>query len=81
MWISKKEYKKIIDEKQSFEKSAEYRGILYRNFAERNTMLSNENDRLREEIEQLKIKYANEVNKNFELASYLSENQQYKQVF
>ena len=73
MWISKKEYKKIMDERQSFKQSMEHRGILYRDFAERSTILLNENDRLRKEIEQLKVKYADEVLKNFELANHLSK--------
>ena len=37
-------------------------------------MLTNDNINLRQELEQLKVKYADEVKKNFELASYLSEN-------
>lgn len=74
MWISKKEYKKLMDKNQSLKQSAEYRGILYRDLAERNAILSNENMILRKEIDQLKVKYADEVEKNFKLASYLSEN-------
>lgn len=74
MWISKKEYKKLIDEKQSFEEYAEYRGVLYKDLAQRNAMLLDENMRLNKEIDQLKVKYADEVEKNFKLASYLSAN-------
>jgi hypothetical protein len=74
MWISRKEYKKLIDEKQSSEQSAEYRQILYRELAGRNAILSSENMKLRAEVDQLTIKYADEVEKNFKLASYLSEN-------
>lgn len=74
MWISRKEYKKLIEEKQSIEQSAEYRGILYRDLAERNVTLLNENTILSKQLEELKVKYADEVKKNFELASYLSEN-------
>lgn len=77
MWISRKEYKKLIDEKQSLEEYVEYRRILYRDLAERNATLSNENMRLREDVEQLKVKYSDEVKKNFELASHLSENKDY----
>lgn len=75
MWISKKEYKKLMDEKQSFEQIAQYRSILCRELAERNAILVEENIGLEKEVDQLKIKYADEVHKNFELASYLSENQ------
>lgn len=63
-----------MDKNQSLKQSAEYRGILYRDLAERNAILSNENMILRKEIDQLKVKYADEVEKNFKLASYLSEN-------
>lgn len=75
MWINKKEYKRLLDEKQSFEESMRHRGIICRELAERNAMLIDENMRLKKEIDQLKVKYTDEVNKNFELASYLSENQ------
>ena len=74
MWISRKEYKRLIDENHSLEESVEYKRIIYQDLAERNTTLLNENMRLSKEIEQLKVKYADEVNKNFELASHLSEN-------
>lgn len=75
MWISKKEYKKLMDEKQSFEQTAQYRSILCRELAERNSILVAENMRLEKEVDQLKVKYADEVYKNFELASHLSKNQ------
>ena len=74
MWISRKEYKKLIDEKQSLKDSLDNARIIYRDFGERNTILLNENMRLRNEVEELKVKYADEVKKNFELASHLSEN-------
>lgn len=74
MWISRKEYKRLIDENQSLEKSVQYKGIIYRELAERNVILSNENMMLRKEVDQLKVKYADEVEKNYKLASYLSEN-------
>lgn len=74
MWISRKEYKRLIDENQSLKESVDRGRILYRDFGERNVMLLNENMKLSKEVEQLKVKYADEVNKNFKLASYLSEN-------
>lgn len=74
MWISRKEYEKLIDEKQSLEQSAEHNKMLYRDLISRYTMASSENMKLRAEIDQLKVKYADEVEKNFKLASYLSEN-------
>lgn len=74
MWIDKKEYKKLLDEKQSFEESMRHRGMIYIELVERNAILIDENMRLRKEVDQLKVKYADEVSKNFKLASYLSEN-------
>jgi hypothetical protein len=37
-----------------------------------NKVLSIKNEGMEEQLEELKIKYADEVKKNFELASYLS---------
>ena len=74
MWINRREYEKLIDEKQSLKQSADHRCMLYRELAERSAILASENIKLRAEIDQLKVKYADEVEKNFKLASYLSEN-------
>ena len=73
MWIRRKEYDKLIDEKQYFVQDAKNKDTLYRNYAQRYRDLLYENANLREQLEQLKVKYADEVRKNFELASYLSE--------
>ena len=48
--------------------------MLYRGLAEENMQLSLVYKQMSEQLEQLKVKYADEVKKNFELASYLSEN-------
>ena len=74
MWINKEEYKKLLDEKQSLEESMNHTRIIVRELIERNSRLINENIRLKKEIDQLKVKYADEVEKNYKLASYLSEN-------
>jgi hypothetical protein len=74
MWVNRKEYEKLIDEKQSLKQSADHRWLLDRELAKRNAILASENIKLRAEIDQLKVRYADEVEKNFKLASYLSEN-------
>lgn len=74
MWVNRKEYEKLIDEKQYFEKSAERNQLSYRDLISHYTTVASENIKLRAEIDQLKVKYADEVEKNFKLASYLSEN-------
>ena len=78
MWVNRKEYEKLIDEKQSLKQFADHRWILYRELAERNAILASENIKLRAEIDQLKVRYADEVEKNFKLASYLSKNNENK---
>ena len=75
MWINKKEYKRLLDEKQSFEASLRHRITICRELAERTAILTDENMKLRQEVDQLKVKYFDEVEKNFKLSSYLSENQ------
>ena len=73
MWIRRKEYDKLIDEKQYFVQDAKYKDTLCRDYVRSYRDLLYENENLREQLKQLKVKYADEVRKNFELASYLSE--------
>ena len=76
MWISKVEYERLMQvekdyasERQiSYHKSEQYKGMLLT--VDR---LITENHNLKNDIEQLKVKYADEVKKNFELASYLAQ--------
>ena len=74
MWISRKKYKELINEncclrkvKDDFRASINY-------LSKESKRLIEYNENLRKELEQLKVEYSNEVNKNFELSSYLSKN-------
>ena len=73
MWISRKKYETLISEKASFVDRTRSQETLLRNYCQRNMGLLTENKNLREQLEQLKTKYVDEVRKNFELANYLSE--------
>lgn len=76
MWISKTEYERLvkIEEDYACEKqSADHNRQRYRDMVCYCNKLATENYNLKNDIEQLKVKYADEVQKNFELASYLTE--------
>ena len=73
MWISKKKYKELIDENQYLKVSLDSQKSLCNYLAQRLGILSNENKNMEQELQQLKVQYADEVKKNFELANYLSE--------
>lgn len=73
MWISRKEYDKLMEEKKSLIENEHYKDLMWRRYFQDVQNLTVENANLREQLEQLKVKYADEVRKNFELASYLSE--------
>lgn len=73
MWISRKEYEQLTTRNKSLAQSVDGYAMMHHNLSDRNEALLHENAKLRKEIEQLKVKYADEVNKNFELASHLSE--------
>lgn len=74
MWVGRKKYKELIDENERLRKLKDDFKISLNYLSENNNGLRSENRNLRKELEQLKVKYADEVKKNFELASYLSEN-------
>lgn len=74
MWISRKKHKELIDENEYLRKLKDDFKISLNYLSEVNSRLTNDNRSLGKELEQLKVKYADEVKKNFELASYLSEN-------
>lgn len=74
MWISRKKHKELIDENEYLRKLKDDFKISLNCLSEVNSRLTNDNRSLGKELEQLKVKYADEVKKNFELASYLSEN-------
>ena len=73
MWISRKEYDKLMDEKKSLIADVRYKNTMWRNYYKKHDDILIENARMREQLDELKVKYADEVRKNFELASYLSE--------
>lgn len=73
MWISRKEYDKLMDEKKSLIEDVRYKDTMWRNYYQKHADILIENARMREQLDELKVKYADEVRKNFELASYLSE--------
>lgn len=78
MWISKTEYERLIKVEKDYKNE---RQISYHNNQRYRDMLLccdrliTENHNLKNDIEQLKVKYADEVKKNFELASYLTDRQ------
>ena len=73
MWISKKKYQELIDENQRLMDLKNNYLYSLDCSEENNKILSEKNKKLEQQIEQLKVKYADEVNKNFELANYLSK--------
>ena len=73
MWISRKEYDKLIDEKKSLADRVLSEDSMLRRYLIDEQHFLSENANLREQLDELKVKYADEVRKNFELASYLSE--------
>lgn len=74
MWISREKYKELISENQYLEKCLSSRGSMCGVLIENNKILLDKNKSMTKELEQLKVKYSDEVRKNFELSSYLSEN-------
>jgi hypothetical protein len=74
MWVDRKKYKELIDENERLRELKDDFKVSLNCLSEDNRELTNENRSLRKELEQLKVKYADEVKKNFELANYLSEN-------
>ena len=74
MWVSRKKHKELIDENECLRRLKDNFKISLNCLSEHNNRLTTENRSLRKELKQLKVKYADEVKKNFELASYLSEN-------
>ena len=73
MWISKQEYKKLTNEilglKASLESAIDNRNLI----AELLQRYMNNNESLAEQLEELKVKYTDEVQKNFELAQCMSQ--------
>lgn len=74
MWIGRKKYKELISENQCLQEYLDSRRSFCNALVEDNKILIDKNKSMAEELEQLKVKYADEVKKNFELSSYLSEN-------
>ena len=74
MWISRGKYKELTDENKYLRGIKDDFKISLNCLSEQNSVLISENRSLRKELNQLKIKYVDEVKKNFELASYLSDN-------
>ena len=74
MWISRKEYENLMEENELLQRNIERRRITGLDLIEQNQILLKENLRMKKQLEELQVKYADEVKKNFELASYLSEN-------
>lgn len=72
MWISREEYNKLVDKNKELQESLDSVRCLHRRMLEENQILLSQHKSIQEQIEQLKVKYADEVKKNFELASYLS---------
>ena len=72
MWISREEYNKLVDKNEKLKESLDGVRLLHWRLWEENQILLSQNKSMQEQVEQLKVKYADEVKKNFELASYLS---------
>ena len=74
MWISRKKYEELISENKYLQKYLDSRRSLCDMLIKDNKILVDKNESMTKELEQLKVKYADEVKKNFELSSYLLEN-------
>ena len=74
MWISRKKYEELVGDNERLRKSLENRLIFNNMIVDTSKRLLDENKSMRSCVEELKVKYADEVKKNFELANYLSEN-------
>lgn len=74
MWISRKKYNELINENCCLRKVKDDLRASIHYLSKESKRLIEYNENLRKELEQLKVEYSNEVNKNFELSSYLSKN-------
>ena len=73
MWISRKKYEELINKNEYITRARDRLRCTCDATIQTNMFLLDENERMKKRIEELKVKYADEVKKNFELASYLSE--------
>ena len=80
MWISKKEYNKLMDEKKTLVDTVCNKTEQVRNYHQLYVDLLKDYEQMREQLKELQIKYTDEVRKNFELASYLSESKKDQEV-
>lgn len=74
MWISKKEYNRLVDIDRHYEEHVSRRSILFIESIDRIKILSEELTWCKSELEKYKQKYADEVNKRLELIALYEGN-------
>ena len=72
MWISRDKYDRLVAIEERYN-HCQWEEFVSGARMERCFQTEEENKKLREELKELKIKYTDEVKKNFELANILSE--------
>lgn len=71
MWISKKEYDRLVNIDKHYEWQVNRRSIMFTEAVDRMRILSEELQRYKSELEEYKQKYADEVQKRLELVKLL----------